>query len=327
MKRPLATMFALVSLWPVLLHAHSDLDFKALLKERRFSEMEALARDRLAKESKDDVAWWYLARYGAGDAKKREALIPKLEQCVADLPMSAKCHHALGTLYGVVAQSAGMVNGIKYAGRIKEMFARAVELDPTSFEARRDLNTFYLQAPGIAGGSVRKAIANAEAHGKLNAVQGTLLRVDVHVYEKEFELAEKLLSGVRPAPGDEATAGQLTQAWVNVGLSMVNDKKPALGVALFERRLATEPANAVFHAALGRAQLENGATDAAIASMEKALSLDKQLNVHYRLGIAYQIKGDRNKALAALQQFMSTNPAGRAADDAKTRIEALKKAA
>ncbi|MBL8512712.1 MAG: tetratricopeptide repeat protein [Betaproteobacteria bacterium] len=240
--------------------------------------------------------------------------------------MSAKCHHALGSVYGAAAQSAGMVNGIKYAGRIKDMFAKAVELDPASYDARRDLNMFYLQAPGIVGGSVRKAYANADAHAKLHAAQGAILRAEVHAYDKEFEHAEKLLAGVKPPAGDDATPGLLNQSWVNVGLSMVNNKKAPAAVAMFERRLAIEPSNAAFMAGLGRAQLETGAVDAAIASLEKVLTLDKNINVHYRLGIAYQTKGDKTKALASLQQFMSTNPSGRAADDAKSRIEALKKA-
>jgi tetratricopeptide (TPR) repeat protein len=307
--------------------ANSEADFKALIKERKFAEAEALAQQRVAKDSKDDTAWWYLSRFGAGDEKKREALIPKLEKCIADLPMSAKCHHALGSVYGAAAQSAGMVNGIKYAGRIKDMFAKAVELDPANYDSRRDLNMFYLQAPGIVGGSVRKAFANADAHAKLNPAQGAILRAEAHAYDKEFEQAEKLLAGIKPVAGDDTTPGLLAQAWFGVGVAMISDKKAPAAVALFERRVAAEPMNAVLHAGLGRAQLETGAAEAAIASYEKALALDKSLNVHYRLGIAYQTKGDKAKALAALQQFMGTNPSGRAADDAKSRIEVLKKAA
>lgn len=319
-----ALLLSLCSTWS---HAQADADFKALLKERKFSDIETLALQRVTKDSKDDVAWWYLARFGAGDEKKREALVPKLEKCIADLPMSAKCHHALGTVYGIAAQTAGMVNGIKYASRIKEMFAKAVDLDPANYDSRRDLNMFYLQAPGIVGGSVRKAFANADAHAKLNAAQGAILRAEAHAYDKDFEPAEKLLAGVKPAAGEDNTASLLAQAWISVGIAMINDKRVPAAVSLFERRIAVEPMNAAFHAGLGRAQLEAGAVDAAIATLEKALMLDKNMNVHYRLGIAYQTKGDKAKALAALQQFMGTGPSGRAADDAKARIETLKTSA
>ncbi|TAG50331.1 MAG: hypothetical protein EAZ30_01160 [Betaproteobacteria bacterium] len=52
---------------------------------------------------------------------------------------------------------AGLVKAMSSVGRIKNYFVRAHELDPKSFEARRDLMQFFLQAPGIGGGSESKA--------------------------------------------------------------------------------------------------------------------------------------------------------------------------
>ena len=60
-------------------------------------------------------------------------------------------------------------------------------------------------------------------------------------------------------------------------------------------------------------------------SLEKLLALDKNINVHYRLGIAYQTKGEKQSALAALQQFMSSIWAAARPATAKSRIEALKR--
>ncbi|HEX4858255.1 MAG TPA: hypothetical protein VFV17_04490 [Usitatibacteraceae bacterium] len=320
-----AALGAVLALAAIPAFSQDASDFKTLAKARKFADIEALGRERLKKNGNDDVAIWYLARYAAGDEKKREEFIPLAEQCVRNLPASARCHHALGTLYGAAAMSAGLVNGIKYATRIKDSFATAVELDPAAFDARRDLNQFYLQAPGLAGGSVRKAVANSEAHARLHAGQGAILRAEVHAYEKEFELAEKLLSGVRPAAGDEDTATALNQAWAGLGFAMLNDKRAAQAVMLFERRLAADMGNALFHFGLGRAHLENGAADLAIAALEKALSIDSKLSAHYRLGIAYQLKGDRSKAMAAFQQFLGYSSSGKAADDARARLEALKK--
>jgi tetratricopeptide (TPR) repeat protein len=302
----------------------NEQDFKALIKERKFAELEKLATERTAKDNKDDVAWWYLSRFGAGDQVKRDALIPKLEKCIAELPESARCHHALGAVFGSSAMSAGMVNGIKYAGKIKDMFVKAVELDPNHFDMRRDLGMFYLQAPGIVGGSVRKARANADDFAKLNPAQAQLLRADIHIYEKEFDQADKVLASIKPAAGDDALSNAISGAFTNLGFSYINDKKPALAVALFERRIVADMNNAVAHFGLGRAHLENGAIDLAIAALEKALVLDPRTNAHYRLGIAYQTKGDKSKAIAAFQQFI-TYGSGKALDDAKARLDTLKK--
>jgi tetratricopeptide (TPR) repeat protein len=323
MNRHLRISLALLCL-PMCVFAQStDADFAQLMKERKFAEVEKLADERIASNPKDDIAIWNLANVVAGDSVKRESAIAKAEACVKSLPDSAKCHHALGRLYGSAALSSGLVNGIKYASRIKEELVKTVELEPNNFNARRDLNQFYLQAPGIAGGSVRKAIDNSNAHGKLNAAQGQLLRAEVHIYEKEYDKAEGMLVAIKPA-GDEVTVRTLPQAWVSLGFALINEKQVGRAQTLFERQLAIDMNNALFHFGLGRAHLENQALDAAIASMERALQIDGKLNVHYRLGIAYQSKGDKPKAIAAFRQFLTYVTSGKAVDDAKQRIETLK---
>ena len=302
----------------------TEADFAPLLKERNFLAVEKLANERITLNVKDDVAIWYLANVVANDTVKRDMAISKAEACVNALPNAAKCHHALGRLYGAAALSSGLMNGIKYASRIKEEFAKAVGLDPKNFESRRDLNQFYLQASGIAGGSVRKAIENCDAHGKINAAQGQLLRAAVHIYEREFDQAETVLAAIRPA-GDETSRRALPQAWTTLGFAMINDKQTVKAQSLFERQLAVDMNNALLLFGLGRAHLENLAIDAAIASIERALKIDNRLNAHYRLGIAYQAKGDKARAIEAYQQFLGYATTGKAADDARDRLEALRK--
>lgn len=302
----------------------TDAEFRALVKERKFAEGESLSRERIAKNPQDDIALWHLARITSGDAKKRDELIPKVEQCIATLPQSARCQDAAGTLYGSAAMSAGMINGIKYASKIKASFEKAVELDPKLFDARRNLNQFYMQAPGIAGGSVRKAFANADSFAKFNPGLGALLRAEVHIYEKEFDKAEALLGSIK-AGGDEQVTDSLSGAWTSLGFSMISNEQSGKAVSLFERLLALDMNNATLHFGLGRAQLEQKMVDAAIVSMERALKIDNKFTAHYRLGIAYQTKGDKPKAIAALKQFLTYQSQGKAADDAKKRIEEMSK--
>jgi len=56
----------------------SDADFCSLLKKRKPAEAEALTRERITRQPRDDMALWYLARITAGDANKRNELIPKV---------------------------------------------------------------------------------------------------------------------------------------------------------------------------------------------------------------------------------------------------------
>jgi tetratricopeptide (TPR) repeat protein len=319
------TLVALVSTEASANTISTDAEFSALARARKTAEIESLARDRISKNSKDDLALWYLGRFVAGDAKKREELIPKAEQCIKDMPQSARCHNVLGTLYGAAALSAGITAGIKYASRIKEMFAKAVELDPKQFDFRRDLNQFYLQAPGIAGGSVRKAVQNSTDYIAIDAARGQILRAEVHSYEKEFDKAEALLNGIKTG-GDADLSESVRNAQSTLGFAYINAEQPARAQALFTRLLAADANFAIAHFGLGRALLEQKQLDQAIASMERGLQIDPKLTAHYRLGIAYQLKGDKPKATAMFKQFLTYSNEGRAADDARKRLEQLKAA-
>ncbi len=299
-------------------------EYRALMKERKFVETEALARERLAANEKDDVALWFLARVGGGDAKKREELITRTEQCTKVLPQSARCHDALGMLYGMAAASGGMSAIFKYASRVKEEFQRAVELDPKFFDGRRDLNQFYLQAPGIAGGSVRKAIENAEAVAQIDANRGALLRAEVHIYEKEFDKAEAILNGIKPG-SDAIVADTLPQIWSSLGYMLMNEKDFPRSQKVFERLVAVDVNNAAAHMGLGRAQLERKLVDEAIASLERAVRISEKIGAHYRLGIAYQTKGEKQKAISAYEKFLTYQATGKAADDIRSRLEELKR--
>ncbi len=301
-----------------------DADFIPLLKARNIAAIENLARERLAKNSKDDVAIWHWARSVANDAKKREELTSRAEQCIKDLPQSARCHGALGALYGTLAMSGGMTAGLKYAGKIKDMMLKAVEFEPKNYDMRRDLNQYYLQAPGIVGGSVRKAIENSNDFGTIDAVRGQLLRAEVHIYEKEFAKAEALLRAIKTS-GDSDLSDAVISATTSLGYSMLSNGEVAKAQKLFEQQIAANDKYANAHFGLGRALLEQKNNDAAIASMERAMLLDPKLTGHYRLGLAYQAKGDKPKSIAAFQQFLSYQKTGKAAEDATKRLEELQR--
>jgi cytochrome c-type biogenesis protein CcmH/NrfG len=58
--------------------------------------------------------------------------------------------------------------------------------------------------------------------------------------------------------------------------------------------------------------------------LERAVALDSQSGAHYRLALAYEQKGERQKAAAALEQLLSYRSTGPAIDDARKRLAALK---
>lgn len=321
MRRDRVVFLAVLFVATHALGLSTDAEFNVLSRARKSAVVEALARERLAQNPQDDVALWYLGRAVAQDAGKRDELIPRAEQCIKDMPQSARCHNLLGNLYGAVASSS-MSAGLKYAGRIKGMYVTAVELDPRYFSFRRDLNQFYLYAPGIVGGSVSKAIKGSNDYAKFDPARGQVLRAEVHIYEKEFDRAESMLAAIKPG-SDLQLADAVQAAITDLGFALVGDGEAARAQQLFEREIVADPGYADAHFGLGRALLEQKMFDASIASLERALQLDPKVRAHYRLGIAYQGKGDTATALAMFRQFLSYQPQGRGSDDARKRIDEL----
>lgn len=94
-------------------------------------------------------------------------------------PQNAEAHLALGEIYG---QMADQQRSVALAIKTRKELERAVALDPSNVNARRDLMEFYLDAPWLLGGGKSKAKKQADAIATINPVAGALARA--HYDEK-----------------------------------------------------------------------------------------------------------------------------------------------
>lgn len=83
-------------------------------------------------------------------------------------PTNSQYHLWLGRIYGQKASHVGFFSAAGLAKKVRTAFERAVELDPKNWQARTDLAEFYLEAPGIVGGSKEKARAQSDVLMALN---------------------------------------------------------------------------------------------------------------------------------------------------------------
>src|SRR4051812_20274064 len=77
-----------------------------------------------------------------------DAAATLFEKAVAQNPKSAEAHYLLGSAYGSQAQKAGIFGQASLAGKTRDEFEKAVELDPNHLDARFGLLQFYAFAPG-----------------------------------------------------------------------------------------------------------------------------------------------------------------------------------
>src|SRR5688572_6243980 len=117
--------------------------------------------DAAVRAHPDDArAHQYLGRIAMHDTRFRDA-ITHLEKAAELEPSVAEHRIWLGRAYGQLAVRSGFTKKFGLAKRARAALERAVELDPSSIDARSSLIQFYLLAPGLVGGSTSKARAHA----------------------------------------------------------------------------------------------------------------------------------------------------------------------
>ncbi|HEX9163896.1 MAG TPA: tetratricopeptide repeat protein, partial [Thermoanaerobaculia bacterium] len=146
------------------------------------------------------------------------------EQAIKAKPNDAQYHYWLGQAYGREAMSASIFGKAGFAGKSKAEFLRAVELDPNYLDGRFGLLEFYLEAPGIVGGSDEKALEQAQEIRKRDPLMGHNAFARIYTKEKKPELARKEhYDAVREQP-NSAKAHQA----LGVYLMLEKDYKDAL---------------------------------------------------------------------------------------------------
>jgi hypothetical protein len=91
------------------------------------------------------------------DRSEYEETINIMHQLVELSPEESKYHHLLGKAYGRYAENASWFKAMSYAKKCLKSFQHAVLLDDENVNALKDLKSYYEEAPGIVGGSKKKA--------------------------------------------------------------------------------------------------------------------------------------------------------------------------
>lgn len=246
---------------------------RSLFDQQKNTEAQTAFAALAAEEPQAPEGPFYLGLLALrrGDA---EAAAKLLEKAVELNPSSAGYHLRLGDSYGMMAMKAGLFSKLGLAKKCKACYEKAVAVDPASVEARWCLMEYYKQAPGIAGGSLKHALAEAEAIVKVNPSAGRFARATVLVAQKKVAEAFAAYDGVLTAePSDYAALNQFGQ------LAMLTNQRHDEGIRALERCLALpeaphEPTHVHLYAMTGHLQEKKGDKMAARAAYTAALALD-----------------------------------------------------
>ena len=241
----------------------------------------------------------YRAGRAAYGVKPGEA-VKEFEKAVAMDDRNAEYHLWLGNALGTVAQNASVLRQPFLAKRIKSEFERTVQLDPSNVGGREGLMQFYLQAPGVMGGSVAKAREQAEAIAKVSPLRGHFARATIASREKDQATVER---------EDRAAVAEFPDSLVAVN-TLVNlflrTDRADEAFATLDQFLARRPGDPGALMSLGRVaaltgrQLDRGeeALRRALAAVEAGAAPNgpAPATIHYRLGDVFAKKGSKDQA-------------------------------
>lgn len=281
-------------------------DYSALLKARKYADVERIANAKLAQDAGNADALIAMNEVSLAEGRIEDA-VKMGERCVAAQPKVANCHLALGNALGSKAMSAGMMSAMSYAGKIRDAFKTAVELDPQNMEARFSLMTYYLQAPGIVGGGTGKAQTLAAQTVPINAEAGKLMLARLDASDDKFAKAEAAVLAM-PVSSNEAVADGQRDLINNLGNKYLSDKKYADSERMYREAHKRFPDSESAVYGLARVQQELGKHREAIAGFEQVNAMTRRASTWYRIGKSQQALGDKLNAVGSYGKALAFKP-------------------
>lgn len=270
---------------------------RQLIEDGAYEEALEYFEGKIASTPEEPEAH-FLAGQAAAMGANFDAAEAHLNKAIELSPETAAYYDWLGRTYGGKARSRTLMEQLQMAPKIKENFAKAVELDPGNLEAKFFLGTFYVMAPPAAGGDITLGRSIAEELKAEDPVSGTRLMAQSFVSARKPAEAVPVYEEVLAlAPEDPQSHSDLASVY----LTLKDEQKT---IEHLDKALELNPN---FKAALmnyGEAATRWDAyLDKGVASMEKLLALDRDIlspnpaHARYVLGTLYEMQGNLDQAV------------------------------
>jgi len=278
-------------------------------------------KSAIAQNANNAEAHYWLGR-SYYEAKDLDNAVAEGERAIALDAKNSDYHRWLGEYY---SEQADRQHSFFLARKVKKEFEEAVKLNPSNIHARRDLEEFEIQAPGIVGGNKDDAKAQVDAIAAIDPVEGHLARA---VYDQEVlkkpDLVEKeyqLVLEAHPAKIDP----YLEIADVYRQLNRPADMEPAVAAA--EKVKPGDPRIGFYRAVQHILANNQPASAEPLLKSYLATTPDRSdwpshASARYWLGRVYEQEGKRQEAA---EQYRAAIQLDSTYKDARTRLQALEK--
>ena len=255
-------------------------------------------KDRKTREYLGDIASYN---------KDWDTAMDYYDELVDEDDSNANYHFKAGGAMGMKALESSRIRALGYIGSIRKHFEKAAELDPQHIEVRWALVEFYIQIPGIIGGSEKKAIKYANQLAKISPVDGYLSNGYIAEYSDRPEDAERFYKKAIEVGGSVHTYEKLTNLYETTN-------QPAKAIATVSDCLKVHDRNSL-HYQIGKiaaqynldAQLGINCLQKYIENYSVKDGVPKDW-AYYRLAQIYKNLGQKEPALQWIDKALDDRP-------------------
>ena len=300
---------------------------RALLSHGDFSRARALL-ELLPPDRQGMEGWFLLGKLSflSGEVDKAAEL---LEKASTAKPDSSQYSLWLARALGRRAEQAAFFRAPFLARKARDAFQTAVDLDPNDLDARDDLLSYYLEAPGFLGGGTEKAAALVEQIKDVHPCHYLVQWAQIREKEKSFELAETALQ----------KAATLTPPCVGGVLALAefcqNRQQISRARETFLKAVQLFPESPAAHFEFGQFEIEAGGNlESGRQELEAFLKLYSSGNpypfeAYYWLGERYLKLNQPAEAIGAFEQalrlFSAHSPSQKGLAEARQRVKNSRK--
>ncbi|MBW2938762.1 tetratricopeptide repeat protein [Aureisphaera sp. CAU 1614] len=314
--------FFIFLLFPLGLFAQNTFErAESYFKKEEFGKAKPLFIQHLKGNPNDLKTIEYLGDI-AGYAKDWDTAIEYYETLLESDDSNANFHFKYGGALGMKALEISRIRALGYVGDIRDHFETAAKLDPNHIEVRWALVEYYIQLPGIIGGSEKKAITYANELSKISPVDGYLANGYIAEYSERPDDAEKFYKKAIEVGGSPHTYEKLTNLYES-------NNQPKEAIETASKSLRIHQRNQLNYQ-IGKiaaqynldAELGINCLHAYIKNHSAKDGVPKDW-AYYRLAQIYKNLGQKNTALQWIDKAISVRPSFEEAQKEKKLIEAL----
>ncbi len=241
-----------------------------LFNEKKYEQAKEFFKEKVKINEKDDAAYNYLGRCHL-QLGAYENAVECCEKAVANNDKVADYHFWLGQALTVKLQNSNMFKRILLAPKVLDEFKKTVKLDSTHVGGHVYLGYYYLQAPALGGGDIKKAKNESAVLLKLDEKQGRLLLIQIYEKENKLDQAGKEYE-IFENSFDDSTDNY--QFYNNYGYFLLKQNKYDKAIAMFQKQVHLAPVDANAHDSLGDGFRAAGKLNEALSEYEAALKID-----------------------------------------------------